>query len=186
MHTLILDLSSPDAGGSDMSGGGINGTVPVTVGLLSGPGGNSLIRTFSVTITGTGVSNTVLNDAGVTDGLFSIGLRVTPSVTAYVLGAAAFFRSIHDSRRSRWTSYRSMTVTTNALEGTFVTDDGTSSGVPEPATFALLPVGLVSIGVAPRHVAIDRQLGVSRQTKLLSHVPSRSSTVHRSPARFVA
>ena len=92
MHTLILDLSSPGAGGSDMSGGGINGTVPVTVGLFSGPGGNSLIRTFSVTITGTGVSNTVLHDAGVTDGPFSIGLRVTPSVTAYVLGAAAFVR----------------------------------------------------------------------------------------------
>ena len=136
---VVVDLfiDSPIAGGGNMSGGGNPVGIVIDVfSDLSGQG--SLIRSINTAINANGLiqSQWQFVDAGIRDGLFSLGFRVGPGVPADFNGGVAYGEEIQIGEPGSMQGDR--TVRSQQVNGVIVT----TSTVPEPATLALIGLGL--------------------------------------------
>lgn len=143
--TLNYNLSSPGTSGCNQGGG--YDSVSVNVDIYSGPNGSeSLLQSSVISIAGDCEQGpTVLTLAGVLDGIFSIGLRVAPGVTAE--GSVSAFGNF-TIPGGGGNQQGSINVTTDSVAGVVSTQPPIS--VPEPATIALLGFGLAGLAAARR------------------------------------
>lgn len=142
--TLELNITSPDATAGNMNGGSV--VVGVTIDVFDGSSGQgTLVKTSQENIFFDGLDDSeIFTNSGITDGLFSVGLRVAPGDRANFASDAFGEVTVIGEPGSM---EGDQTVQSRKVSGVVVT---TPTAVPEPATLALMGAGLLCLTFARR------------------------------------
>jgi hypothetical protein len=139
--TIRLSLSSPDATGGNQGGGGPPTLVDVTADFFGGVDGQDWLSTVTIAVSGAGASREYeLSNAALTDGLFSVGLRVDPR---YEADGAAFAFGEYTIPREPGSMQGPIRVVTDPVAG--VVGSPPNQTVPEVGTTPLIALGLLCL-----------------------------------------